>query len=59
MRSLRRRRYAWRLARDCEHCEGEGNVRLIVETLRHRGCPNYEYLVDYMDWWLRQPSSDP
>jgi hypothetical protein len=59
MRSLRRRRYAWRLARECERIEGQGNVSLITETLRHHGCPNYAYLVDYFDWWLRQPPSDP
>jgi hypothetical protein len=53
MRSLRRRRYAWRLARLCETIDGQAS--LIIETLRHHGCPNYEYLVDYFDWWIRQP----
>lgn len=59
MRSLRRRRYAWQLARQCWSDNCEGNVMLIMEALRQHGCPNYEQLVDYMDWHLRQPPADP
>jgi hypothetical protein len=58
MRSLRRRRYAWQLARRCQCDNCEGNVMLIMEALSQHSCPNCEYLVDYMDWWLSQPASD-
>jgi hypothetical protein len=56
MRSLRRRRRAWWLARDCARL---GQEWVITETLPRYGCPRYEQLVDYFDWWLRQPPSDP
>jgi len=57
MRSLRRRRHAWWLARDCERMEGQAS--LVMQALRQHGCPEHESLADYFDWWLRQPPDTP
>ena len=49
MRTLRMRRYAWWLARQCELAGTSGTVPTVLEQ---KGSPRFADLEDYLLWWL-------